>query len=63
MTPETEILQKFTPSKIVKIMKDPIKSAKAVQLIYTSDQGFGGIERKRYGKNSTTIRTAEDYRQ
>ena len=31
-------------------MKDPVKSAKAVQLIYTSDNEYEGIERKKYGK-------------
>ena len=46
----TEILQKLTPSKIVKIMKDPVKSAKAVQLIYTNDQITEGLVRKKYGK-------------
>ncbi len=49
-TPDTQIIQSLTPSKIVKIMKDPVKSAKAVQLIYTSDQQFDGIARKKSGK-------------
>lgn len=31
-------------------MKDPEQSAKAVQLVYTSDQTASGITRKRYGK-------------
>lgn len=48
--PDTEIIASLTPSKIVKIMKDPVKSAKAVQLIYTSDQEFEGISRKKSGK-------------
>ena len=50
MSPEAEILKKITPSKILKLMKDPVKSAKAVELIYTTDRDFEGIERKRSGK-------------
>ncbi len=45
-----DIIQKLRPSKILKIMKDPVKTAKAVQLIYTSDSEFEGIERRKYGK-------------
>ena len=40
----------LTPSKILKIMKDPVKSAKAVSLIYTSDHEYDGISRKKSGK-------------
>ena len=40
----------LTPSKILKIMKDPVKSAKAVSLIYTSDQEYDGISRRKSGK-------------
>ena len=31
-------------------MKDPVKSAKAVELVYTNDQTAEGITRKKYGK-------------
>ncbi|WP_027377857.1 DNA topoisomerase IB [Kaistella palustris] len=48
--PETELIQKLTPARIVKIMKDPVKSAKAVQLIYTSDRELEGIARRKRGK-------------
>ena len=40
----------LTPAKILKIMKDPVKSAKAVSLIYTSDHEYDGIVRKKSGK-------------
>lgn len=51
MTPaENDIISALSPSKIVKIMKDPVKSANAVQLIYTTDQEFDGITRKKTGK-------------
>lgn len=40
----------LTPSKILKIMKDPVKSAKAVNLIYTSDHEYDGISRRKSGK-------------
>lgn len=50
MVNDTDIVKKLRPSKIVKIMKDPVQSAKAVQLIYTTDQSEDGITRKRYGK-------------
>ncbi|MGZ5273756.1 MAG: DNA topoisomerase IB, partial [Kaistella sp.] len=39
-----------SPSKIVKIMKDPVKSAKAVSLVYTSDREADGIVRRKSGK-------------
>lgn len=45
-----EIVAALKPKKILQIMKDPVKTAKAVQLIYTSDQAGEGIERKKYGK-------------
>lgn len=44
------ILKKLKPAKLLKIMKDPVKSAKAVELIYTSDHSAEGITRKKYGK-------------
>lgn len=47
---ELQVIQSIKPSKILKIKKDPVKTAKAVQLVYTSDTCFDGIERKRYGK-------------
>lgn len=47
---DTDLIATLTPSKIVKIMKDPVKSAKAVQLIYTSDHEYDGIVRKKSGK-------------
>lgn len=43
----------LTPSKILKIMKDPVKSAKAVSLIYTSDHEYEGISRRKSGKKFT----------
>lgn len=43
-------IKTLKPSKIVKIMKDPEQSAKAVQLVYTQDVPGEGIVRKRYGK-------------
>ena len=50
MTAETEIIQKLSPKKILKIMKNPEQSARAVQLVYTHDDPETGIARKRYGK-------------
>ena len=50
---ELEIISHLKPSKIIKIMKDPIASAKAVNLIYTSDTQVSGITRKRRGKKFT----------
>ena len=47
----TELLQKLKPAKILKIMKDPVKSARAVNLRYTNDQLSEGIRRRRRGKN------------
>lgn len=45
-----DIISHLKPSKIVKIMKDPEASARAVNLIYTSDAESAGIVRKRRGK-------------
>ncbi|MBW8360534.1 MAG: DNA topoisomerase IB [Weeksellaceae bacterium] len=45
-----DAVTKISPSKIVKIMKDPMKSAKAVQLIYTTDREAEGIMRRKSGK-------------
>ncbi|WP_027385947.1 DNA topoisomerase IB [Chryseobacterium gregarium] len=47
---DLEIISHLKPSKIVKIMKDPVASAKAVHLIYTSDAETAGITRKKTGK-------------
>ena len=64
-TTEKSVLDKLTPSKILKIMKDPEKSAKAVNLIYMSDNG-DGISRKKKGKkfqyfkNETLITDKEE---
>ncbi len=64
-TTEKSVLDKLTPSKILKIMKDPEKSAKAVNLIYMSDNG-DGISRKKKGKkfqyfkNKTLITDKEE---
>ena len=46
---ETDLIYNLTPSKILKIMKDPEKSAKAINLIYISDS-CEGIARKKRGK-------------
>ena len=47
---DQEIISHLKPSKIVKIMKDPVASAKAVNLIYTSDAETAGIIRRKRGK-------------
>ena len=49
-TRTAEIISSLKPSKILKIMKDPVKSAKAVSLIYTTDQEQDGIYRRKSGK-------------
>lgn len=49
-TPSLELISKISPSKILKIMKDPEKSATAVNLIYTNDSENQGIARKKRGK-------------
>lgn len=48
--PELDLIASLTPAKMLKIMKDPVKSAKAVQLIYTTDHDYDGILRKKSGK-------------
>ena len=50
VAPSLELITKISPSKMVKIMKDPEKSAKAVNLIYTNDSEIQGIARKKRGK-------------
>lgn len=57
--PELEIISKLKPAKIVKIMKDPVASAKAVNLVYTSDTQVSGITRKRKGKNFAYYKEGE----
>lgn len=49
--PSLELITKISPSKLVKIMKDPEKSAKAVHLVYTNDSENEGIARKKTGKS------------
>lgn len=49
-TPQTEILlKKLTPKKITKILNDPEKTAKAVNLTYVTDSDTG-ILRKKWGR-------------
>lgn len=48
--PNKDIVISLSPSKIIKIMKDPVKSAKAVSLVYTTDREADGIVRKKSGK-------------
>ncbi len=48
--PSVDLIAKISPSKIVKIMKDPVKSAKAVKLVYTNDSDIDGIIRRKSGK-------------
>jgi DNA topoisomerase-1 len=56
---DLEIISHLKPSKIVKIMKDPVASAKAVHLIYTSDAESAGIIRKRRGKKYSYFKDGE----
>ncbi|WP_226064690.1 DNA topoisomerase IB [Kaistella polysaccharea] len=49
--PSVDLIAKISPAKIIKIMKDPVKSAKAVKLVYTNDSEIDGILRKKRGKN------------
>ncbi|MFP3833003.1 DNA topoisomerase IB [Chryseobacterium sp. SIMBA_028] len=46
---DLEKISHLKPSKIVKIMKDPEASAKAVHLVYTTDAENTGITRKKNG--------------
>lgn len=57
--PELEIISHLKPSKIIKIMKDPVASAKAVNLIYTSDAETAGIIRKKRGKKFQYFKDGE----
>lgn len=56
---DLEIISHLKPSKIVKIMKDPVASAKAVHLVYTSDAETAGIIRKRRGKKFSYYKDGE----
>ncbi|WP_312901313.1 DNA topoisomerase IB [Chryseobacterium taichungense] len=59
---DLEIISHLKPSKIVKIMKDPVASAKAVHLIYTSDAETAGITRKKAGKKFSYYKDGEKIR-
>ncbi len=54
-----DIISHLKPSKIVKILKDPEASAKAVNLIYTSDAESAGIIRKKSGKKYSYFKNGE----
>ncbi|CAD7798463.1 hypothetical protein CHRY9390_00340 [Chryseobacterium aquaeductus] len=56
---DLEIISHLKPSKIVKIMKDPVASAKAVNLVYTSDAEIPGILRKKKGKKYAYFKDGE----
>jgi len=56
---DLDLISHLKPSKIVKIMKDPVASAKAVHLIYTSDAETAGITRKKTGKKYSYYRDGE----
>lgn len=56
---DLEIISHLKPSKIVKIMKDPVASAKAVNLIYTSDAETSGIIRRKRGKKFQYFKEGE----
>ncbi|WP_326984568.1 DNA topoisomerase IB [Chryseobacterium sp. MYb264] len=56
---DLELITHLKPSKIVKIMKDPVASAKAVHLIYTTDAETAGITRKKAGKKYSYYRDGE----
>lgn len=56
---DLEIISHLKPSKIVKIMKDPVASAKAVHLVYTSDAETAGIIRKKRGKKYAYFKDGE----
>lgn len=56
---DLDIISHLKPSKIVKIMKDPEASARAVNLIYTSDAESAGIIRKKTGKKYAYFKDGE----
>ena len=48
----TEVkIENISPKKIAKILKDPAKTAKAVNLVYVNDSASPGIIRKKRGKS------------
>ncbi|UMQ43522.1 DNA topoisomerase IB [Chryseobacterium sp. Y16C] len=57
--PDLDIISHLKPSKILKILKDPEASAKAVNLIYTSDTESAGIIRKKRGKKYSYFKDGE----
>lgn len=59
---DLELISHLKPSKIVKIMKDPVASAKAVHLIYTTDAETAGITRKKTGKKYSYYKDGEKIR-
>ncbi|WP_288461041.1 DNA topoisomerase IB [uncultured Chryseobacterium sp.] len=59
---DLELISHLKPSKIVKIMKDPVASAKAVHLIYTTDAETAGITRKKSGKKYSYYKDGEKIR-
>ncbi|WP_415328190.1 DNA topoisomerase IB [Chryseobacterium sp. MMS23-Vi53] len=56
---DLDLISHLKPSKIVKIMKDPEASARAVNLIYTSDAESAGIIRKKRGKKYSYFKDGE----
>ncbi|KMQ68710.1 DNA topoisomerase I [Chryseobacterium sp. FH2] len=56
---DLDLISHLKPSKIVKIMKDPVASAKAVHLVYTSDAETAGITRKKNGKKYSYYKDGE----
>lgn len=46
-----EIIQHITPKKFAKILNDPEKTAKTVNLVYVNDHDSAGITRKKHGDN------------
>lgn len=54
-----DIISKLSPAKMVKIMEDPVKTAKAVNLIYTTDAEHDGIIRRKRGKKFNYFSSGE----
>lgn len=50
MTEVESIIEKITPKKIEKILRDPRQTAKAVNLVYVNDSEQPGINRRKKGK-------------
>lgn len=53
MTDTEKIIEKISPKKIAKILRDPKQTAKAVNLLYVNDSEQEGINRKKKGKKFT----------